>query len=184
MSHPGIQEAASNNNFLIPNMTFVVELVLFLIILGLLARFVLPRVQGALRERRAMVAQQLEDAERARQQLVEAERAYQRALQDARSEASRIREDARAEAQHTVEELRSQAQAESARMVARGEEQLRSQRAAIMRDLRAEIGTLAVELSEKIVDQPLAQDAEVSGTVDSFLAGLAADERARSGAEA
>ena len=52
-----------------------------------------------------------------------------------------------------------------------------------MRELRAEIGTLAVELSEKIVDQPLAEDAEVATTVESFLAGLAAEDRARTGAD-
>jgi F-type H+-transporting ATPase subunit b len=183
MSPAGHQEAA-NNNFLIPNATFIVELVLFLIVLGVLARFVLPRLQSSLADRRALVARQLEDSERAREQLVEAERAYQQALHDARSEAARIREDARAEAQRTVDELRAKAQEESARIVARGEAQLQGQREAIMRDLRPEIGTLAVELSEKIVNQPLAQDAEVGATVDSFLAGLAADERARSGADA
>ena len=47
-----------------------------------------------------------------------------------------------------------------------------------MRDLRAEIGTLAVELSEKIVDQRLATDADVRATVDSFIAGLQAHDRA------
>ena len=41
-----------------------------------------------------------------------------------------------------------------------------------MRELRQEIGTLAVELSEKIVDQRLADDAQVSATVDAFLADL------------
>jgi F0F1-type ATP synthase membrane subunit b/b' len=91
--------------------------------------------------------------------------------------------EARAEAQRTVEELREKAEEESARIVARGEEQLANQRGAVVRELRAEIGTLAVELSEKIVDQRLADNAQVSATVDSFIAGLEAQDRAQAGSQ-
>ena len=51
-----------------------------------------------------------------------------------------------------------------------------------MRELRSEIGTLAVELSEKIVNQRLSDEAQVSSTVDAFLAGLESkDENAERG---
>jgi F-type H+-transporting ATPase subunit b len=119
-----------------------------------------------------MIQQQVEDADATKAKLAEAEEAYKNALTEARIEAAQVRENARAEAQRTVEELRAAAQEESARIVARGEELLMRQRAAIVRDLRAEIGTLAVELSEKIVDQRLATDRQVSATVDAFIAGL------------
>jgi F-type H+-transporting ATPase subunit b len=102
----------------------------------------------------------------------------QNALNEARTEAAQIRENARAEAQRTVEELRAQAQEEQARIVARGEEQLASQRSAIVRELRGELGTLAVELAEKIVDQRLSDQSQVSATVDAFLAGLESQDTA------
>jgi F-type H+-transporting ATPase subunit b len=56
--------------------------------------------------------------------------------------------------------------------VARGEEQLAAQRGQVVRELRGEIGTLAVELSEKIVGQRLSDDAAIRGTVDAFLADI------------
>jgi F-type H+-transporting ATPase subunit b len=152
--------------------TYIAEFVAFLIILAILGRYVLPRIQGPLRDRQTLINKQLEDAEEAKRRLAEAERAYQNALNESRTEAAQIRENSRAEAQRTLEDLRTQAQEESERIVARGEEQLQNQRAAIVRDLRAEIGTLAAELSEKIVDQRLAQEGQVSSTVDAFLAGL------------
>ncbi len=71
-----------------------------------------------------------------------------------------------------IEDLRTQAQEESARIVTRGEEQLAAQRSQVVRELRGEIGTLAVELSEKIVGQKLSDDAAISRTVDSFLADI------------
>jgi F-type H+-transporting ATPase subunit b len=167
----------AEGNFLVPDATFIAELVAFLIILGILGKYVLPPIQKAMRERQELIRKQVEDSEEAKTKLAEAERAYQNALNEARTEAAQIRENARAEAQRTVEELRSQAQEEQARIVARGEEQLASQRSAIVRELRAEIGTLAVELSEKIVSQRLSDEAQVSSTVDAFLAGLETQDK-------
>lgn len=158
--------------FLLPNATFIAELVTFLIILFLIGRYVVPAAQKVIRERQEIIRQQMEDADEAKERLAEAEKRYQEALTEARTEAAQIRENARAEAQRTIEDLRHQAQEESARIITRGEELLASQRASIVRELRAEIGSIAVELSEKIVDQRLADDAQVSATVDAFLAGL------------
>jgi F-type H+-transporting ATPase subunit b len=166
------QTTVAADNFLIPNATFIAELVAFVIILWIISKYILPPIRKAMNDRQAMIAKQVEDSEEAKRQLAEAERAYQNALTESRTEAAQIRENARAEAQRTVEDLKAQAQEESARIVARGDEQLASQRAAIVRDLRSEIGTLAVELSEKIVEQRLSDEAQVSATVDAFLAGL------------
>ena len=96
-------------NFLVPNATFIAELVAFLIILFILAKFILPFVQKALNDRQEMIRQQVEDADATRQKLAEAQDAYKNALTEARIEAAQIRENARAEAQRTVEELRTAA---------------------------------------------------------------------------
>ena len=166
------QTVLASSNFLVPNATFIAELIAFVLILAILAKYILPPIQKATRDRQAMIARQVADAEEARKQLAEAQAEYQRALGEARTEAAKIREGARAEAQRTVEDLKAQGQEESARIVARGEEQLTRQRGAIVRELRAEIGTLAVELAEKIVDQRLSDDAAIRGTVDAFLADI------------
>src|SRR5881227_1126640 len=171
----------ASGNFLVPNATFIAEFIAFLLILGIIGRYILPYIQKVMNERQAMIRKQVEDAEEAKTKLAEAEKAYQNALNDARTEAAQIRENARAEAQRTVEDLRAQALEEQNRIVARGEEQLASQRSAIVRELRGEIGTLAVELAEKIVSQRLADDADVSATVDAFLAGLESQDKVAKG---
>jgi F-type H+-transporting ATPase subunit b len=171
------------NNFLVPNATFIAEFIAFLLILLIIARYILPYIQGALAQRQKIIHQQMEDADEAKRKLAEAEEKYKAALIEAREEAAQIREHARAEAQRTVEELRAQALEEQARIIARGDEQLATQRSAIVRELRSEIGTLAVELSEKILDQRLSDDAQVSATVDSFIAGLEAHDTAQAGSQ-
>ncbi|MBE7188864.1 F0F1 ATP synthase subunit B [Jatrophihabitans endophyticus] len=174
------QPSLASGNFLLPNYTFFVEVIVFLVIMFVLGRFVVPKLQGTLTSRNELVRKQVEDTEKARTFLADAQKAYQDALTGARTEAAEIRERARAEAQRTIDDLHANAQSESARILARGEAQLATQRTEILRELRSEIGTLAVELSEKIVGHDLGGRADVTATVDNFLAGLAADDHARS----
>ena len=170
----------ASGNFLVPNATFIAEFIGFILILGIIGKYILPIVQKAMNDRQAIIEQQMTEAEETTVKLAEAKSAYEKALTEARAEAAQVRENARAEAQRSLEELRAAAQEESARIVARGEEQLARQRSSIVRELRSEIGTLAVELSEKIVDQRLADDAQVRATVDAFIAGLESSESAGS----
>lgn len=166
------KHVVASGNFLVPNATFIAEVIAFLLILAFIARYILPFVQKAMRERQEIIRQQIEDSEQAKVKLAEAEEQYKNALTEARTEAAKIREGARAEAQRVVEELRAQANEESSRIIARGEEQLNSQRSQVVRELRGEVGSLALELSEKIIGQRLADDAQVRATVDAFLADL------------
>lgn len=153
--------------------TFIAELVAFFIIVAIILRVLMPKyITPALAKQQELIRKQVEESDEARAKFAEAEKSYQSAVTDARTEAAQIRENARAEAQRTVEDLKTQAAEEADRIVARGEEQLGNQRAAVVRDLRAEIGSLAVDLSEQIVNQRLTDDAQIAASVDNFLAEL------------
>lgn len=151
---------------------FVLVLIIFGILLFLISKFVVPAFERAFDARREAIEGGIARAEQAQAEAARLLEQYNAQLAEARTEAAQIREGARAEAQRIVEELRTQAQQESARIVARGEEQLAAQRGQVVRELRGEIGTLAVELSEKIVGQRLSDDAAIRGTVDAFLADI------------
>ena len=116
----------------------------------ILAKYVYPYIQKPIQARQAIIAKQIEDAAAATKRFSEAETNTSGALTEARIEAARIRESARAEAQLIVEEPPPGRAGRVRSDRARGEEQLANQRGAIVRELRGEIGSLAVELSEKI----------------------------------
>jgi len=167
----------AEENVLVPAMgELIIGSIAFALLVFVLMRFVWPRMEQIYRERRDAIEGGIARAEAAQAEAQRTLEQYQAQLAEARNEAAQIREGARAEAQRIVEELRAQAQEESARIVARGDEQLRTQRSQVVRELRGEIGTLAVELSERIIGQHLADDAQVSSTVDSFLAELEAQD--------
>jgi F-type H+-transporting ATPase subunit b len=159
----------------------VLVAVIFVALVYIFAKYISPQFEKAFKERRDAIEGGIARAEAAQLEAARTLEQYQHQLADARGEAAQIRENARAEAQRIVEDLRTEAREESARILARGEEQLASQRGQIVRELRGEIGTLAVELSEKIVGQRLADDDQVRATVDAFIAGLDASDTASSG---
>ena len=59
------EEGGGTSNFLIPNGTFFVVLIIFLIVLGVIGKWVVPPVSKVLRERDAMGKQTVEDSRKA-----------------------------------------------------------------------------------------------------------------------
>jgi len=68
--------SGNGGNFLIPNGTFVVELVIFLVVLGIIAKWILPPLQKVAETRRVRISTALQNAEatRAESQSLLAER--------------------------------------------------------------------------------------------------------------
>ena len=150
----------------------IVGIIAFAVLYVVYKRYVVPRLEAMLAERQRTIEGGIERAEAMQAEAKAALDQYRAQLAEARTEAAQIRDAARAEGQQIIEELRAQAQAESARIVARGEEQLAAQRQQVVNELRGQIGTLAVDLAGRVVGESLADDARRSGTVDRFLDSL------------
>ncbi|GAA5156326.1 MULTISPECIES: F0F1 ATP synthase subunit B [Amycolatopsis] len=150
----------------------ILGLVAFLILLWLLWKFAVPRFEKLYEERAAKIEGGIEKAEQAQAEAEKALAQYKAQLQDAYTEAAKIRDDARLEAERIKEELRAEAQDEAARIIAQGHAALQAQKAQIVAELRAELGRNSVELASRIVGESLEDEARRRGTVDRFLAEL------------
>jgi F-type H+-transporting ATPase subunit b len=160
---------------------FIAEVVGFLLMIFVIWRYVLPILRNMVKSRQETVQQQVDEAESAAERYRQAEQRLESAIADARSEAARIRDDARADSSRIKEELLEQAHQEVERIKQRGEEQLAAQRDQLVRRLRAELGTMSMDLAQRIVVRSLADEASKSASVDSFLdqvEGLAGPDRA------
>ncbi|ONI85415.1 F0F1 ATP synthase subunit B [Actinosynnema sp. ALI-1.44] len=147
----------------------ILGLVAFLLLLGILWKFVVPRFEALYKERTEKIEGGIQKAEQLQAQAEENLQKYKDLLADANAAAARIRDDARIEAEQIREELRVQAQEEATRIVAQGRNQLEAQRAQIIAELRADLGRTAVELASKIVGESLEDESRRRGTVDRFL---------------
>ena len=147
----------------------IIGLITFAIVVYVLMKYVWPRMEATFQARRDAIEGGIKRAEEAQAEAQRLLGEYRQQLAEARTEAAQIRDNARAEGQRIIEEMRTTAQEESARIVARGDEQLTVQRQQVVRELRGEIGTLATSLAERVVGESLADDTTRQRTIDRFL---------------
>jgi F-type H+-transporting ATPase subunit b len=162
--------AAEAHNPLIPPLgEIIIGTLTFGVLFFVLGKFAWPRFEQVFQARREAIEGGIERAEAMQAEARAALDRYNAQLAEARTEAAAIREQARTEGQQILEEMRVQAQEEQARIVARGQEQIQAARQQVVNELRAQIGTLAVDLAGRVVGEALTDEARRRGTVDRFL---------------
>jgi F-type H+-transporting ATPase subunit b len=160
------------DNFLVPNGTFIVELITFVVLLWLLAKWVVPRISGAMAERQAAISREFSELEESRAKAEATEKEYRAQLAEARHEAARLREQAREEGAAIIAEMREQAQAESARILRHAQAQLEAEKSQVIAQLRTEVGAMATGLAGRIVGESLEDEARRRRTVERFISEL------------
>jgi F-type H+-transporting ATPase subunit b len=140
----------------------------FLILLLLMYRTVFPQVNKVYKERRANIEGRLEEAERERDEAEQMLRRYRERLAAAEDETQRILEEARASADRIRKELLAKADDAAERRLERATETIRAERDQAIRQLRGEVGTLAVELATKVVGDSLDRDRQLR-LVDQYI---------------
>jgi F-type H+-transporting ATPase subunit b len=171
--------ASASGNFLIPNMTFVVELMAFIIVLGVLWRYVIPPVRQAMDARQEMARKLVSDSEEAKQLLEKAQTAHKTAMANARHEAARLRAEAEEQRREIVEGASAEAEARVAEIITRGQARLGVEQRQAIRQLKTDLGNLAVELAEKILGEALADDQRQERLIERFLSQI--EEEANAG---
>ena len=162
--------AAGSENPLIPTTAeFIIGTVVFLIIFGLLARVLMPRITKMLAERTELIEGGLARSEEAQTEAKQLLDQYREQLAEARHDAARLREEAREQGAQIIAEMRQQAEAEARRITEAAQSQVQAERQQALTALRTEVGTLATELASRIVGESLTDEARQSRMVDRFL---------------
>ncbi|WAJ43922.1 F0F1 ATP synthase subunit B [Mycobacterium sp. Aquia_216] len=143
--------AEGGNNFLVPNGTFFFVLAIFLIVLAVIGTFVVPPVMKVLRERDAMVAKTATDTKKANEQFEAAQADYEKAMTEARVQASSFRDKARADGRKVVDDARANAEQQVLVTLQQAGEQLKRERDAVELDLRANVATMSATLASRIL---------------------------------
>jgi F-type H+-transporting ATPase subunit b len=146
--------------------------VVFVILLAFFWFKVLPNFKKTLDARTDAIEGRLAEAERISAEAAKQTAAMASAQEDARAEAAAVREQARAEGVAIIAELKEQANAEAARIAATAKAQIEAERQAALVSLRAEVGTLAIELASKVVGASLQNDKVATTVVNDFIADL------------
>jgi F-type H+-transporting ATPase subunit b len=152
----------------------VMGAVAFAVIFFFMWKWVIPRVNTLLEERRQKIQGEMEKAEHARVE-ADAELArYKEQLAGAREEANRIIEEARRTADQLRVDLQAKAEQESHAIVQRAQEEIRAERDRVFQELRTQVGEIAVQLAGKVVGAELdisAHDRLIDEYIDEVASG-------------
>ena len=163
--------AEASHNVLLPSPADLFwSSVVFVILLAFFWFKVLPNFKKTLDARTEAIEGRLAEAERISAEAAKQTADMAAAQENSRAEASAIREAARAEGVAILNELKEQANADAARITATAKAQIEAERQAALISLRAEVGTLAIDLASRVVGATLANDKVASKVVDDFLA--------------
>ncbi len=135
--------------------TVVVELIAFLLMLAVLARYVYPEIVKVAEARQRAIAEQLTQAETARADAEAHLKEAEAKLADARRSAQSVIDAAGKSAEQMRQELKAKAEEEAKRTLENARKQIEAERDQAIRAVRAEVADLVVTATEKVIGATL-----------------------------
>jgi len=162
-------DQVSDKKDLYPKLSeLIIGALAFFILFFFMAKWVLPRLNAMLEERRGKIQGDLEKAEATRQEAEQQLKDYREQLSGAREEANRIIEQSPRTAEAMRQEMAKKAEEESAAIVARAQDEIRVERDRVFQELKAQVGELSLELAGRMVGESLDRDRQLR-LVDEYI---------------
>jgi F-type H+-transporting ATPase subunit b len=156
-------------NFLVPNLTFVVELIAFLLVLAALGKYVLPRINQVMEERQTTIRQALEDAEEAKRRHEQRDM-----LAKARTEARSMVDEANRLGEQLRAELRQRGEQEYEAILARATTDIDAAARRASEELRQQIAGMVLSVVERVIGEGLDDEAH-RALIDRTIADVEAE---------
>jgi len=131
--------------------TLIVQMIVFLILVGFTMKFIWPPVVKALDERAEKISHGLAAAEHAKLELSNVHREVETRMAATRSESAAVLADAERRAQQIIDEAKALASEEGARIVANARDEALQEAVKVRESLRGEVAALAVKGAEQIL---------------------------------
>lgn len=154
------------------NATLIAQILNFLVLVFVLAKFAYKPLLGIMEERKNKIASDLEAADKAKADAEAVKSEYAAKLADARQEAQAIIDNARKTAQAAHDKIMADTKAEQEQLIAAAKETIALEKQKSLDDIRAQVINLSMIAAGKIVEQKLSseEDKKLAGEiVDSIL---------------
>jgi len=146
----------------------IVGAIAFGVIFVFMSKWVLPRVNKLLEERRQKIQGNLEEAERTKTAADQLLADYRQQLAGAREDANRIIEEARRTAEAMRKDLVTKAEQEYQGIVGRAQEEIRAERDRVFQELKTQVGELSLALAGRVVGETLDKTKQLR-LVDDYI---------------
>ena len=137
---------------------FIAQVVSFLIVAGLLAKFAYGPILKVLEERRQRIADGLANADKIKAELARTEASRLEILNKANTQANKLIEEARTAAARVLEQETQKAIATAEQIISKAREAAAADRSKMLSELRREVGNLVVDTTAKVTGKILTAD--------------------------
>ena len=135
------------------NLTLIVQMLVFIVLVWFTMKFVWPMILGAMEERSKKIAMGLAAAEKGQQELAQARANSEAIIRDARERASQIIDHAQHRANEIIEQAKAAASEEGQRLVQAAQQQIELDAQRAREALRREVAELAVSTASKLLER-------------------------------
>lgn len=141
----------------------------FLVVFFILKKWGFPSIIKMVNERKEYIDESLAKAEEANLRLANIQKQGEELLMEAREKQAQILREASETRDTIVGQAQEKAREESARILSEAKAEIESQKQAAIRDIRAQVAELSVQIAEKILHKELSTSAEQTQLIDSLL---------------
>jgi F-type H+-transporting ATPase subunit b len=142
---------AATSGLLDINGTFIAELIAFLVMLAILARYAYPPIMRAAEARQRQIEEGIKAAQEAERRLQAVQEEVQKTLAEARGQAREMINRAHQEAAAEAEELRTRGRRDAEAQVEKARGDIQAEKDRAIQELRAQVSALVVDAAGKVL---------------------------------
>lgn len=135
-------------------------LLAFLIVFFILKKFAWKPILSSLKERETTIADSIATAERVKAEMSQLKSENEALLAKAREERAQLLKEARDTKDRIISEAKEQAKVEANKIVLDAQAAIQQQKMAALTDVKNQVGTLVIEVAEKVLRRELGNKAE------------------------
>ena len=147
-------------------------LLIFLLVWGILGKTAFKPIQKALRKRETDIQNSIDEAKRVQAEMAALKADNQKLLAQAREESTRIIADAESFAKQRREEAVTEAKAAAQKVSENAQREIANMRDSAMADLKKEVGAMAIDIAEKVLQKELRHDTNQTALVNELVKNL------------
>lgn len=144
-------------------------LLAFLVVFVVLAIYGFPAIINMVEKRKQYIDESLSKAHEASERLENIRQEGEAMLQEAREQQAKIMQEAADTRDVIVEKAQEKAREEGARLLAEARQQIESEKQNAIRDIRAQVAVLSVQIAEKVLREKLSDDSQQMQLIDKLL---------------
>jgi F-type H+-transporting ATPase subunit b len=148
---------------------FFWQLVIFLGLFFLLAKFAWKPILSGLKEREESIQTALDSAERAKQDMAALQAGNEKLLKEAREERDKILRDARAAASLLQEQIQTEAKKNADRLIADARAVINTEKQAALRDVKQQVALFSLQVAERLMKKNLESDKAQKDLIESYI---------------